>query len=121
MGPEGGDVPTLTGGRDQDKLQATKPTATAHISSMGEENSSRGRKARDGEQGSISGSLKKKLGQWLCACEYCCGRGLYSCTCVLCFGAGFWMDSESESEVDLSAMTPGGGESGDNDDFDFYT
>ena len=41
--------------------------------------------------------------------------------CVLCFCAGFWMDSDSESEVDLSAMTPGGGESGDNDDFDFYT
>lgn len=60
--PEGGDVPTPTGGRDQDKSQATKP---AHISSTGEENSSCGRNARDGKQGSISGSLKKKLGEFV--------------------------------------------------------
>ena len=71
MDPEGGDVPTPTGGRDQDKSQATKSTATAHISSTGGENSSRGRKARDGKQGSISGSLKKKLGEFVCrlVCE----------------------------------------------------
>lgn len=62
----GGDAPPPADGREHNKLPATTPTAAACIPSLVEENSSRSKKGEDGQQRSMSGPLKKKMGEFIC-------------------------------------------------------
>lgn len=61
----GGSVPKPADGNEGDRSPATHPTAAAVWVPSIEENNSRSRKEGDGQQRSLSGSLKKKLGEFV--------------------------------------------------------
>ena len=63
---EGGDAPTPADGRERNKLPATTPAAAACVPSLVKENGSHSKKGEDGQQRSMSGSLKKKMGEFIC-------------------------------------------------------
>ena len=67
VGAEGGSLPTPSDGNGEGGSPATRPTtaAAACIPSMGQESGSHSRKEGDGQQRSLSGSLKKKIGEFV--------------------------------------------------------
>ena len=103
---------------EKEKVPTETPIAApTHNPLLVEGNGSHGGKEKGEQQRSTSASLKKTKGE-LTLDKSCYCQGSVVLLVLLCMCAGFWGDSDSESEVELSAVTPGGG---DDDEFDFYT